>query len=302
MYDLEKEGGSIIAGVFKQIQRNKANPPPARDSRLPPKPPGQTVGSFKSGLATLPNAIAARLDGKIRCAGIRGQGSIPVLYFRTRCFEPGVVETLGAPKPHFGFDAFVNVRFYGLRLPRRRLQAHNDIKAPASSWASTRRVQWTLRQLCGALNAITVRAQPHFCCRCFRVQWKLREITSSGAGGGPFTLFYDTPDGAQEVRARSVALTVPAYVAAELVRERVPNASDALMCFDYPPVGAVSLSYPLSAIREDSKDASGTLPGAPLGLRTSTHRVYIPTDWGSLRSASSARRDASRAPGKARLC
>ena len=56
-------------------------------------------------------------------------------------------------------------------------------------------------------------------------------------------------------------LTVPAFVAAELVRERVPNASDALMSFDYPPVGAVSLAYPLSAIREERKDASGALPG-----------------------------------------
>ena len=68
MYDLEKEGGSIIAGVIKQMQRNKANPPPPRDSRLPPKPPGQTVASFKNGLMTLPSAIATRLDAKIRCS------------------------------------------------------------------------------------------------------------------------------------------------------------------------------------------------------------------------------------------
>ena len=70
-----------------------------------------------------------------------------------------------------------------------------------------------------------------------------------------------------QVRARSVALTIPAYVTAELVRECVPNASDALMGFDYPPVGAVSLSYPLTAIREDRKDASGTLPGAAAPAR-----------------------------------
>lgn len=55
-----------MGGVIKQIQHNKANPPPERDSRLPPKPAGQTVGSFKNGLMTLPNAIAARLDDKIR--------------------------------------------------------------------------------------------------------------------------------------------------------------------------------------------------------------------------------------------
>ena len=68
VYDLEKEGGSIMGGVIKQMQSNKANPPPERDSRLPPKPAGQTVASFKNGLITLPKAIAARLDDKIRYA------------------------------------------------------------------------------------------------------------------------------------------------------------------------------------------------------------------------------------------
>ena len=93
-----------------------------------------------------------------------------------------------------------------------------------------------------------------------RVQWKLREILRGS--DGVFTLYYDTPDGAAELRTRSVALTVPAYVAADLVRAAAPNASDALKCFDYPPVGAVTLAYPLSAIREDRKAADGTLPGA----------------------------------------
>lgn len=70
-----------------------------------------------------------------------------------------------------------------------------------------------------------------------------------------------------------MALTVPAYVAAELVRSEVPNASDALMGFDYPPVAAVSLAYPLSAIREERKDADGSLPGTP--LRNKSLEVYV---------------------------
>ena len=66
MYDLEQNGGSIIGGVLKLLQNRKKNPPPPRDSRLPPKPKGQTVGSFKKGLQSLPQAIADKLSGNIR--------------------------------------------------------------------------------------------------------------------------------------------------------------------------------------------------------------------------------------------
>ena len=66
MYDLEKRGGSIVAGVLKMMQDKKANPPPPRDERLPPKPAGQTVGSFRRGLTQLPEAIAANLSANIR--------------------------------------------------------------------------------------------------------------------------------------------------------------------------------------------------------------------------------------------
>ena len=68
VYDLEKAGGSIIAGVIKMMQEKKRNPEPPRDARLPPKPKGQTVGSFRDGLQTLPKAIAARLGDKTRLA------------------------------------------------------------------------------------------------------------------------------------------------------------------------------------------------------------------------------------------
>jgi len=93
-----------------------------------------------------------------------------------------------------------------------------------------------------------------------RVNWSLREILRGS--DGVFTLYYNTPDGAAELRARSVALTAPAYVVADLVRAAAPNASDALKSFDYPPVGAVTLAYPLSAIRDDRKAADGSVPGA----------------------------------------
>ncbi|EFN56562.1 hypothetical protein CHLNCDRAFT_57492 [Chlorella variabilis] len=66
VYDLEKKGGSIVGGVIKLIQERRANPPPPRSPALPPKPAGQTVGSFRSGLRTLPDAMAARLGDAVR--------------------------------------------------------------------------------------------------------------------------------------------------------------------------------------------------------------------------------------------
>lgn len=39
------------------------------------------------------------------------------------------------------------------------------------------------------------------------------------------------------------------------------KAAEALASLDYPPVGAVTLSYPLSAIRDDRKKPDGSVPG-----------------------------------------
>ena len=68
VYDLEQKGGSIVGGVLALLRARKANPPPPRNERLPPKPAGQTVGSFRRGLQELPEAIAANLSDRIRCA------------------------------------------------------------------------------------------------------------------------------------------------------------------------------------------------------------------------------------------
>ena len=161
VYDLELKGGSIVGGVLALLKEKKDNPPPPRDERLPPKPAGQTVGSFRKGLATLPSAIADRL----------------------------------------GADRV-------------------------------------------ALN------------------WQLKSISKEV--DGRFSLRYDTPQGPKTVRAKSVALTVPAYVAADLVEGKAPAAAKSLREFDYPPVAAVTVAYPLSAIRRDRlrEEASTSTSGA----------------------------------------
>ena len=64
-----------------------------------------------------------------------------------------------------------------------------------------------------------------------------------------------------QIRTRSVALTVPAYIAADLLRRDCPDASMALKSLDYPPVAAVTVSYPMDAIKQDRLDEARKLPG-----------------------------------------
>lgn len=156
IWNLEKTGGSLVGGAIKRMQEGKKNSTP-RDPRLPPKPKGQTVGSFRKGLRMLTDAIGRNVKDTVR------------------------------------------------------------------------------------------------------VNWKLASITRTPAG--TFTLVYETPEGKQEVVTRSLLLTVPAYVAADLIQPVAPAGAEALRTLDYPPVAAVTLSYPLSAVRDDRKDEKGEVPG-----------------------------------------
>ena len=96
----------------------------------------------------------------------------------------------------------------------------------------------------------------------YRLKWQLKSLERTP--DNKYLLRYDTPEGQQELVTRSVALTVPAYVVADLVRPQCPDASDALRSLDYPPVAAVTLAYPMSAIRPDRLNDAGELPGGCL--------------------------------------
>lgn len=93
-----------------------------------------------------------------------------------------------------------------------------------------------------------------------RVNWKLTSVKRDAASG-LYTLSYDTPAGPQSVKARSVAMTMPAWALADLIKGDAPGASEALASFDYPPVAAVTLAYPQAAVREDRRAADGSVPG-----------------------------------------
>lgn len=82
-----------------------------------------------------------------------------------------------------------------------------------------------------------------------KLSWTLSSIVKSL--NGEYSLTYDTPDGLVSVRTKSVVMTVPSYVASRLLRPLSDSAADSLSKFYYPPVAAVSLTYPKEAIRSE---------------------------------------------------
>ncbi|XP_059311736.1 protoporphyrinogen oxidase, chloroplastic [Lycium ferocissimum] len=82
-----------------------------------------------------------------------------------------------------------------------------------------------------------------------KLSWKLSTITKSEKGG--YQLTYETPEGVVSLRSRSIVMTVPSYVASSILRPLSVAAADALSNFYYPPVAAVTVSYPQEAIRDD---------------------------------------------------
>ncbi|KAL6219670.1 hypothetical protein ACLB2K_007429 [Fragaria x ananassa] len=82
-----------------------------------------------------------------------------------------------------------------------------------------------------------------------KLSWKLSGISKLDKGG--YTLTYETPEGLVSVLSKSVVMTIPSYVASSLLHPLSAAAADALSNFYYPPVAAVSISYPKEAIRTE---------------------------------------------------
>ncbi|XP_055817995.1 protoporphyrinogen oxidase, chloroplastic [Solanum dulcamara] len=91
-----------------------------------------------------------------------------------------------------------------------------------------------------------------------KLSWKLSSITKSEKGG--YHLTYETPEGVVSLQSRSIVMTVPSYVASNILRPLSVAAADALSNFYYPPVAAVTISYPQEAIR-DERLVDGELKG-----------------------------------------
>ncbi|KAL5138535.1 Protoporphyrinogen oxidase 1, chloroplastic [Glycine soja] len=82
-----------------------------------------------------------------------------------------------------------------------------------------------------------------------KLSWKLSSI--SKLDSGEYSLTYETPEGVVSLQCKTVVLTIPSYVASTLLRPLSAVAADALSKFYYPPVAAVSISYPKEAIRSE---------------------------------------------------
>jgi oxygen-dependent protoporphyrinogen oxidase len=78
---------------------------------------------------------------------------------------------------------------------------------------------------------------------------------------------FSTPDGPQQVEARTVVFTTPAYVTAELLASLQPKVSSALQAFTYPAVAAVVLAYPLSDVKGKLAGFGNLIPRGQ-GIRT----------------------------------
>ena len=153
VWRLEDTAGSIIAGSIKALRERSANPPPPYPADLP-KPVGQTVASFRRGLATLPLGLAKALG-------------------------PDRVKT-----------------------------------------------SWTLTAV-------------------------------ARGSDGLYSLSYDTPEGPRSLRSRALVMTLPAHAASPLLRLPAPPAAEAMDELYYPPVGAVTVAYPETAIRADRLAVGG---------------------------------------------
>ncbi|KAL8232760.1 hypothetical protein R6Q57_002538 [Mikania cordata] len=82
-----------------------------------------------------------------------------------------------------------------------------------------------------------------------KLSWKLLSISKLKNRG--YKLTYETPNGTAYLESKTVVMTVPSYVASDLLRPLSLEAANALSKFYYPPVAAVSISYPKEAIRAD---------------------------------------------------
>lgn len=89
-----------------------------------------------------------------------------------------------------------------------------------------------------------------------RCSWTCSALTKEG---DDFLATFDTPEGPQTVRAKSVIMTAPTAVAAKLATPLVP-AAERLSEVYAPPVASVTMAYK----KEDFRELPGAKPGQPL--------------------------------------
>ena len=77
-----------------------------------------------------------------------------------------------------------------------------------------------------------------------KLSWKLTSITKSDGKG--YVLVYETPEGVVSVQAKSVIMTIPSYVASDILRPL--SVSMKLSIFTFPETGALCFSILLNVL------------------------------------------------------
>ena len=236
-----------------------------------------------------PSAITTKVltwGGKIRLAlGAIGftrpamAGEESVDQFFTRLLGKQAVERLVAPfisgvyagdpkrlSASAAFSKIARLETYGsllagaiLSSKERKAKQINDPNIPKTKSGELGSFRQGIKMLPEAIAA-KLRAQG----TPVKQQWILRSLNKQG---DIYIAKFDTPTGEEIVTARSVVLTTPAYVSAKLLKDYLPNASQALNEIFYPTVACVVLAYPKSEFAYDMKGFGNLIPRTQ-GVRT----------------------------------
>jgi oxygen-dependent protoporphyrinogen oxidase len=93
--------------------------------------------------------------------------------------------------------------------------------------------------------------------------WRAQSLRATDSG---YAVKFETPSGSQTLYARSVALGIPAYAAAEVLRDYQSQVSETLEEIPYSAVAVVTLAYPADAL--PILEGFGHLIPRSQGLRT----------------------------------
>lgn len=97
-----------------------------------------------------------------------------------------------------------------------------------------------------------------------RLQWKLVSVIRRE--DGRYEGLYETPQGQQTVIAKTIAMTAPARVTAEILGGVAPGI-ERLQEIHYPTVWSISLAYPKSAFKKPLSGFGNLIPRS-MGTRT----------------------------------
>lgn len=98
-----------------------------------------------------------------------------------------------------------------------------------------------------------------------KLNWQLLSLRLTE--GQTYLAEFSTPSGTVCIESRSVVLTTPAYVTADLLQPLHPQVASALRGISYPPVACVVLAYPVEAFKIPLHGFGNLIPRRQ-GIRT----------------------------------